>query len=500
MTMNHDEQLRALTRPAGWTNPRPAPCYNLAVIGAGPAGLVCAAGAAGLGARVALIEKQALGGDCLHSGCVPSKAILRCGRAASAAKRAREFGVDDPGDVRVDFPRVMERMRRLRAGIAHIDRADRFRQLGIDVFFGEGRFSGVDTIEVAGATLRFAKAVIATGSTAAIPEPLSFQPGEYLTNETVFSLSERPRRLLVLGSGAIGCELGQALARLGCEVHLVNRSGRILSREEPEASAIVEAAMRRDGVHLHLNAKILGGGVRDGRPFVNVKESAGEITLEGDQLLIATGRRPQLAGLKLEAAGIAYSDDGVMVNDRLRTTNSRVFAAGDVCSRYRYTHAADAMARLVLRNALFFGRGRASRLVIPHCTYTDPEVASVGLTAAEAIKSGVAIDSYRVPLDDVDRAILDGETDGVALVHVRRGTDRIVGATVVASHAGDWINELTLAMQRRIGLGSLASVVRPYPTQAEAVKKLADAFQRTRLTPRRAAILRWLLRRFRGGD
>ncbi len=488
-----DGTLRDLTRPAGWVNPTPAGRYNLVVLGAGPAGLVCAAGAAGLGATVALVERETLGGDCLHVGCVPSKALIRCARAAAEARRAAEFGVqiDQAG---VDFPAVMERMRWLRSRLAKADSAVSFCERGVDVYFGTPRFTGPDAVEVNGRTLRFARAVIATGSQPADPGISGLNPGDYLTNKTVFDLTERPRRLLVLGGGPIGCELAQAFARLGSEVHLIQRGPRLLPRDEPEAVGLVRKRLEADSVRIHLGARAVRHETIDGEHRLHVEQEGQNQVLAGHRLLVAVGRTPSTAGLNLETAGVAYDKNGVTVDDFFRTANYRIYAAGDVCSRYKYTHAADTMARIVLRNALFFGRGRASRMVIPHCTYTDPEVASVGLTAKEAAEQGVAINSFGVSMTDVDRAVLDGEDGGYAQIHVRRGTDRIVGATVVAAHAGELIGELVQAMTFHIGLGALASAVRPYPTQAEMFKKLSDAYNRTRLTPWRARLLRGLLR------
>lgn len=493
-----ERELRANVAPADWQNPRPPDRYNLVVVGGGTAGLVCAAGAAGLGARVALVEKHRLGGDCLNYGCVPSKALLRCARAAAAARRAADFGVAVAGPVAVDFPTVMARMRRLRAGISHHDSAARFRDLGVDVYLGAGRFTGPDRVEVAGQTLRFARAVVATGSR---PAPLDL-PGlagtGYLTNETVFDLTELPARLAVIGAGPIGCELAQAFCRFGSTVDLVNRSPRLLGREEPEAVSVLQRRFEREGVRLHLGAKPLAAEVEDGpagrRRVVVVEENGRPVRLAVDAILVAVGRRPNVEGLGLEAAGVRHGPAGVTVNDHLRTTNPRVYAAGDVGSAYQFTHAADALARLVLRNALFFGRARASDLVIPWCTYTEPEVAHVGLTAQQAREQGVEAQTYRLPLYEVDRAILDGETEGFAAVLAREGGDRILGATVVAENAGDLIAPLALAMTSGLGLAALARTVLPYPTQAEVLKRLGDAYQRGRLTPWVAGLLRRFLR------
>ena len=480
----HDQTLVANVHPRDWVNPTPAPRYNLVVLGAGTGGLVSAAGAAGLGARVALVEKHFFGGDCLNAGCVPSKGVIRASRAAADARSAAEFGIDVPAPVRVDFSSAMERMRHLRALISKNDSVRRFQKLGVDVFLGEGHFTGRDAVEVGGTTLRFRKAVIATGTRPAVPPIPGLREAGFLTNETVFSLTSLPPRLGAIGAGPIGCELVQAFARLGSLVNLFGNQSQVLPREDRNAAQRVERAMVRDGVHLVLGSNIVKVE-KDGADKVLRYERGGETEeLRVDEILVAVGRKPNVEELDLGAAGVAYdAKEGVHVNDRLQTTNRRVFAAGDICSRYKFTHAADAQARLVLRNALFFGHARASALVIPWCTYTDPEIAHVGLSERDAEERGIEMQTFIQEFDEVDRAILDGETDGCVKVHVRKGTDKILGATIVARHAGDMIGELTLAMVAAAGLGTLANTIHPYPTQAEAIKKVGDAYNRTRLTP-----------------
>jgi pyruvate/2-oxoglutarate dehydrogenase complex dihydrolipoamide dehydrogenase (E3) component len=497
VVMPWDEHNRALVdnvHPAEWINPEPAPRYNLVVIGAGTAGLVTAIGAAGLGARVALIERELMGGDCLNVGCVPSKAILRAARAWADVRAAHGFGVEVPPGARVDFPAVMERMRRLRARISTADSARRYRDLGVDVFLGAGRFTGPRTLEVAGRTLRFSKAVIATGARASALPIAGVTEAGYLTNETVFTLTALPRRLAVIGGGPIGCELAQAFARFGAEVTLLEVAPRILIREDPDAASVVERALRGDGVRLVLDCKIERVERAGEARMIRYERlgQAGEASV--DQVLLAVGRLPNVEGLGLEAAGVAYDRSaGVRVDDRLRTTNPRIYAAGDVCSRLQFTHNSDFQARIVIQNALFLGRARASALTIPRCTYTDPEIAQVGWDEPEAAERSIAIRTFVQDLAEVDRAVLDGEDDGFVKVHVRAGTDTIVGATIVARHAGEMLSELTLAMVQKVGLGKIARTIHPYPTQAEAIRKLGDAYQRTRLTPTvKGLFARWL--------
>lgn len=478
----YNEELIANVHPPDWANPEPAPAYNLVVIGAGTAGLVSAAGAAALGAKVALVEKHLMGGDCLNVGCVPSKALIRSARAAFDARDGDRFGVDVKGAVEVDFPAVMERMRRLRSGISKHDSVRRFRGLGVDVFLGEARFTGRNSIEVGDRKLRFKKAVIATGARAAHPPIPGLAEAGYLTNETVFSLTVLPRRLAVIGAGPIGCELAQAFQRFGSQVSLLEAKQQILTREDPEAARIVQNALTREGVNL-----ILGCRIREvrgaGREKIVVFDD-GCPDLHVDEVLVGAGRVPNVDGLDLEKAGVEYDGRvGVRVNDRLQTTNPSVFAAGDVCFPYKFTHTADAMARLVIQNALFLGRKETGRMIIPWCTYTDPEVAHVGMYEAQAREQGFQVETYFQPFDSVDRAVADGEEEGFVKVHVKKGSDRILGATIVARHAGEMISELTLAMSLGAGLGKLSAVIHPYPTQAEAIRKVADAYNRTRLTP-----------------
>ena len=496
----HNCRLVEHAHPPQWRNPTPSGRYNLIAVGGGTAGIISALGAAGLGARAALVERHLLGGDCLNYGCVPSKALIRSARAAYDAATAGELGVRNTEGASVDFAEVMRRMRRLRSGIGQHDSARRFAGLGVDVYLGEARFSGPHTLEVDGRQLEFRRAVVAAGARAAEPNIEGLAEVGYLTNETVFSLTSLPARLIVLGAGPVGCELAQCFRRFGSEVHLVNRSQGLLAKEDPEATELVRRQFEREGIHLHL-----GWNVERAEPMGDSKslvvERQGERKkLIADAILVGFGRQPNVEGLGLEAAGVEYNDQGVKVNDRLQTSNSRIYAAGDICSAadihsaFRFTHAADAMARLCIQNALFLGRKRLSSLVIPRCTYTDPEIAHVGLTPAEAAEQGIEIDSYREDLTRVDRAVLDGQDAGFALVHTRRGKGRVVGATIVAAHAGEMIGEITLLMTRRLSLSTLASIIHCYPTQVEVLKRIADSYQRTRLTPRLAGWLRTWLR------
>lgn len=475
--------LEERVAPAGWINPEGKGKYDLVVIGAGSAGLVTAAGAAGLGARVALIEARRLGGDCLNHGCVPSKAILRSARSLAEARDAASLGLKIDGEhVEADFPQVMARMRSLRARLATHDSAERFRGLGIDVFLGRGRFVSRESIEVGGRRLAFGRACIATGSAPAIPQVPGLAETGYLTNETLFSLEELPPRLLVMGGGPVGCEMAQAMARLGSRVTLVQSGPRLLASAHEDAAEIVAEALRRDGVDV-----ILGGAVErfeQGRARLR-----GGRSIDVDAVLVATGRRPGIGDLGLEEAGIeADPARGIVVDDFLRTTNRRVWAAGDCCTRARFTHAADAMARIVIRNALFFGRERVSRLVMPSCTFTDPEVAQVGIGLDEARAKDAAAQEIRIELRDVDRAVLDGEEQGfLSLVVSRKG--KLFGATLVSRHAGETISEITATIVAGGDIATLGRTIHPYPVQADIIRRAADAWNRQRLTPRAKRIL-----------
>lgn len=477
-----NQELVQNVHPLDWVNPQPSGRYNLVVIGAGTAGLVTAAGAAGLGAKVALVERSLMGGDCLNVGCVPSKGVISAARVAATVRHARQFGVNVLGEAAVDFSAVMERMRRLRARISPNDSAARFRDLGVDVYFGQASFLDSSTVEVDGTRLKFKRAVIATGARAAAPPIPGLDSVDYLTNETLFSLTELPRRFGVIGAGPIGCEMAQAFAQLGSEVFLVEAEHGILPREDPDAAETVQRTITRDGVKLLCCGKDLkltgDGGIR-----LTVQSHGQGYDEPVDQLLVSVGRRPNVENLNLEAVGVDYDKKGVKVNDRMQTTNSRIYAAGDICSPYQFTHAADFMARIVIQNALFMGRKKSTSLVIPWCTYTSPEIAHVGLYQQQAKEQGIEVDTYTQKLAEVDRAILEGEDDGFARVHVKRGTDKIVGATIVARNAGDMISEITLAMTHGLGLSKIGSTIHPYPTQSEAIRKLGDQYNRTRLTP-----------------
>ena len=487
----HERERLANVHPPGWRNPPPADRYSLVIIGGGTAGLVAAHTAAALGARVALIERERLGGDCLNVGCVPSKAIIRTSRLYAEMRDAERYGAQTPSDIRVDFAAVMERMRGIRARISRADSVRRLQAAGVDVYFGQACFKGTDTLTVDGVNLRFKKALIATGARPDTPSIPGLVEAGYLTNENVFDLVELPRRLLVIGGGPLGCELAQAFCRFGAQTIIAQKWPLFLPREERDAAQLLSDAFAREGMEIRLNTRAVNVRVEGGEKLVDLVSDDYKSTVAVDAILTGTGRVPNVDGLNLEAAGVEYDNtDGIRVDDFLRTSNRRIYAAGDACLEHKFTHTADASARIVVQNALFLGRRRVSALTIPWCTYTDPAIAHVGLYVRQARERDIPVRTFTIPMHDVDRAIADDEEAGFVKIHVKERTDRILGATIVARHAGDMINEITLAMVAGIGLRTVARVIHAYPTQAEAIKKAADAYNRSRLTPTIQKVLR----------
>ncbi len=458
--------------------------------------LTAARTAASMGAKVALIERNLLGGNCLNIGCVPSKALIRTSRLYAEMRNAKQYGGCVPADIRIDFAAVMQRVRAIRARISRADSGHGLVAAGVDVFFGQASFTGHDSLQVDGATLRFNKAIIATGARPNTPDIPGLAAAGYLTNENAFDLTEPPRRLLVIGGGPLGCEMAQAFCRLGVHTTIVQHKPLFLPREERDAAQLLSDAFARDGIEVRLNTHAVNVRTQGGEKIVDLVSDDYKSSVTVDAILTGIGRIPNLDGLNLEAAGVDHNPhQGIVVDDFLRSSNRRIHAAGDVCLENKFNDTAEASARLAVRNALFPGRSRWSALTIPWCTYTDPEVAHVGLYVRQANARGIPVKTFTIPMHEVDRAIADDEEVGFVKISVAGDTDRILGATIVASHAGEMINEITLAMVTGVGLRTLARVIHAYPTQAEAIKMAADAYERERLSPTArslmAAWLRW---------
>lgn len=462
----HDAQWRRLVHPVDYTNPTPRARYHLVVIGAGPAGLVTAIAAAGLGAHVALVERHAMGGDCLNVGCVPSKSLLEY-----TARHGERSSFED----------AFQWLRAVRARIAAHDSVERYLAAGVDVFLGTARFVDDQQVRVDDTELNARRFVVATGARAALPPIAGLAETKPLTNETVFDLTSRPKRLAIIGAGPIGCELALAFARMHVDVQLLEAADRVLGADIPEAGRAVADALALHGVDIKLGASI---DRIERRGHKHVAIVCGDDETVVDEVLVATGRRANTDDLNLAAAGVDTDAKGQIVVDRfLRSSNTRVFAAGDVCADLQFTHTADAHARIVVQNALFVPSATTKKLVIPRCTYTDPEVASVGRSRMALERDGVPHDVHRVAFDELDRGKTQGDDIGFVEVLTRRGRGEILGATIVGRDAGEQIAPLCLAIAHGIDLAGLGKATLPYPTRSEYLRRLADAFNRKKLTP-----------------
>jgi pyruvate/2-oxoglutarate dehydrogenase complex dihydrolipoamide dehydrogenase (E3) component len=489
----HNQRLLNNVHPNDWKNPRPEGKYNLVAIGAGTAGLISAIGTAGLGGKVALIERHLMGGDCLNVGCVPSKALIRSSRLAAEMRNAADFGLSPSEVQKEDFPRVMERLRRIRAGISDNDSARRYTDKGVDAFIGEAKFTGRNTVEVGGRKIQFKKAVITTGARALKPDIPGLEETDFLTNETIFNLTELPGHLIVIGGGPIGCELAQAFRRLGSRVTIIQRS-RFLSREDPEASALLAQVFEREGINVLLDAEVQSVTATGNIKRLHIAQNGKASTAEGDQVLVGMGRVPNVGNLGLDLVGVEFDQrSGIKVNDNLLTTNPNIYAAGDCCMQNKFTHAADAAAQIVIQNALFGGKKKLSALNMPWCTYTDPEIAHVGMYEHQAKEQRIETNTFKFDMAENDRAQAEGDIKGFVKVVVKKGTDKILGATIVTSHAGEMITEISVAMAAGMGLGKIGGVIHPYPTQSEAIKRVAGLYNQARLTPAVARLMKkWL--------
>jgi pyruvate/2-oxoglutarate dehydrogenase complex dihydrolipoamide dehydrogenase (E3) component len=479
--------------------------YNVVVIGAGTAGLVTAAGTAGLGGRVALIERNLMGGDCLNFGCVPSKALISSARLIQQIRESEKWGLDQQ-EPQFVFEKVFARMRERRAKIAPHDSKERFESLGVDVFHGEARFVSPHEVEVNGQRLRAKNFVIATGSRATVPKIEGIDGVPYFTNETIFDgLMKKPETMIVLGGGPIGCELAQTFCRLGTRVTIIQRGEQLLPREDRDVAEFLERRLVNEGVRIIKNVDARAVATSDaGKVALEFldRPSGGlaERTFFADALLVATGRRPNLESQDLKSAGVDVNEKGLRVTDYLQTSQRHIYAVGDVIGPFLFTHMADAQARVVVRNILMpfqFLREKMDYSVVPWCTYVDPEIAHVGLGERETKRQNIDYDVFIVPLEDVDRAVVESEEGGFAKILTHKGSDKILGATIVAPHAGDLLHEFVIAMKAGIGMATIASTIHAYPTLAELARKAGDKYNRTRLTPTAKKVFTWLYARAR---
>lgn len=473
--------------------------YDLGVIGAGAAGLTVASGAAQLGAKVVLIEKEpALGGDCLHHGCVPSKTLIKTARVYHQIKSAQNYGLPPIPAPPVDFARVADRIREVIAVIQRHDSVERFRALGVETVFGRARFTDSRQVEADGRKISARQWVIASGSSPSAPPIPGLDQTPHLTNKNIFSLPKLPASMIVLGAGPIAVEMAQAFNRLGCRVSVVQRSDRILSKEDRDMADLVMAAMAAEGVEFHLEAKIVGvRDLGDRRELVYQDARGSEVRLTAEALLVALGRRPNLEGLNLEAAGAAFTPKGVLVDARLRTSRKHIFACGDATGAYQFTHAAGYEAGVVLANAVFHLPRKADYTWLPWCTYSEPELASIGLNEKAARKKGLAYHIWTEDFADNDRAQTEGAGGRLKMLVDER--EKVLGVQIVGPHAGELINEWAAVLNGKVKLAALAAAVHPYPTLGEINKRVAGDLMAPKLFSPKVKKALKLLFRLRGG-
>jgi pyruvate/2-oxoglutarate dehydrogenase complex dihydrolipoamide dehydrogenase (E3) component len=474
-----EEAFLRRVRPEDWENPVPRNVYDLAIIGAGPAGLAAAESAARLGFSVALIERNRIGGNSLNVGSVPSKAIIRTARVYGTMRDAEEFGAPVPNEPALEFDKVMARMRRIRTRISEYNSAHNLTVLGVDIFFGNARFERADVLLVGDTRLHFKKALIATGARPRAPDIPGLDQIGYHTSATIFEMAALPKRLAVIGGGPLGCELAQAFCRLGSHVTIVQNDPKFLPREERDAAEILSRSMARDGVEIRLNTTVVGARCESGVKILKTVNNDVESDIQADEILLSIGRVPNVEELGLEAAAVEFdTDQGIKVDDFLRSTNPNVYAAGDACLSLKFTNAAQFSGRMAVQNALMQAQQRQSSSAIPWCTYCDPEIAHIGLHVWEARQQSIPIKSFTVMMHDVDRAITDGQDIGFVKIHIAEESDKILGATIVASRASELINEMAVIMSAGIGMKALAAVVHTYPAQSEAIMLAAQAYKR----------------------
>lgn len=490
----YNQKLLNNVHPPAWKNPtNPPERYNLVAIGAGAGGLVSVAEASRKGARCAIIEKHLMGGDCLNMGCVPSKALLKCAKVVyNSIIRGKEFGLT-VDSYSIDFDAIFKRMRKIRADISPADSAEKFTKLlGVDVFIGKAVFTGKNSMKIGDQEINFAKCIIATGGSPTVPPVPGLDSVRFMTNMTFFNQTTKPKRMAQIGCGPIGAELSQAMSLFGVEVHIFERGSQIMSKEDPDAAQVVKEAMEESGCVFHLgtNMKLIEYASdepdENGDRVIRItfEQNGEEQVVEVDRLMVATGRKPNVEGIGLEEAGVKYSTrSGVEVDDYLQTSNPDIYAVGDCCTRYQFTHVSDKMAKIAHENALLGVKKKFSDCVIPWVTYTHPEVAHVGLYERDCDAQGIAYDKWVAPHKHNDRAICDGETKGFTKILCKKGTDTIIGATVVAEAAGDILMGLTVSMTNGVGLEAIGQTIHPYPTVAMTAGGCGNQLLRSKITP-----------------
>ena len=474
----HDENAYLeRVRPPQWRNPSVKECYDLVILGGGPAGHAAALAARGCGLSVALVERDRLGGNSLNIGSVPSKALIRSGRAFEAIVNAPDFAAPAGGNPEADMRIVMQRMRSIRTRIAEACSAERLATAGVDIFFGTARFLAQKIIHVDAVALPFRKALIATGAGPRRPQIAGLTEVGHLTASSFFQLEKLPRRLAVIGGGPLGCEMAQAFAHMGSRVTILQDEPKFLPHEERDAAELVSLSLARSGVDTRLNTEVTSAHIENGEKVIRATSVGQEFSVAVDEILLSIGRQAHVDGLELETAGIYLTPCGdIEVDDFLQTRNPDVFAAGDVCMVHKFTNMAEATGRLAVHNAFRPERLPYGELIVPHCTYCDPEIAHVGMHIDEARRAKIPVQSFTVMMQDTDRAIIDGRDDGFVKIHVRLGSDQILGATIVASRASEMINEVSVVMHAKMGMRALAEVLHAYPAQSDAIRLAAHAY------------------------
>ena len=469
--------------------------FDICVIGGGAAGLVVAAGGAALGAKIALVEKHegGLGGDCLHYGCVPSKTLLRSAKLAHQMRHADRYAISAVVP-QIDMSKVMQRVADVIASIEPNDSPERFRSLGVEVIFGAGQFTDPDTFNIGTRILTARNFVIATGSRPGVPPIPGLSEVPFLTNETVFKLREPVASMIVIGAGPIGCEMAQAFARLGSKVAVVDLSPTLLPREDADLAAVIRTQMEADGIEFHLGVAPTKADGKAGAISLWIKTKDGEETkLDSTHLLVAAGRKVNIEGLGLQAAGVNVDKGRIVSDATLRTTNRKIYVCGDVAGSFQFTHMAEHHAGVVLRNILNplpFKFAKTESRVIPWCTFTEPELARVGLSEMEATQQNIPHRVYKFPFAEMDRARADGETEGFAKI-ITDPKGAILGAAIAGPHAGELIHEYVLAIAKRMTTNDLSGIIHVYPTLAQINRRVADQRRKESLTP---TAKKWIMR------